>query len=132
MLKPLGFFEEVFANAPAGVSAGRLLASIPDSPAPDVEDIARYLHSGHAIFDTMGAERDIVTDDRWILGAASLLTDGVWVWRVDLAHYVRRYGVTLPGDFLEHARRARYTVPDVAVSRLRELTTEILPALGFH
>jgi hypothetical protein len=132
MLEPLGFFEELFANAPQGVSAGRLMDAIPDSPAEDVRNIAEYLQSGHEIFDTMGAERDVVTNAGWILGAASLQTDGVWVWRVDLAHYVRRYGVRLPATFVNHVRRLDYAVPDVSESRLAELTAEVLPKLGFR
>lgn len=132
MLKPLGFFEEIFSDAPEGVSAGRLLESIPGTPLPDSDDIARYLKSGHEIFDTMGAERDVVSEGKWILGAASLQTDGEWVWRVDLSHYVRRYGVSLLPEFVEHARSLRYTVPDVPESRLAELTDEILLELGFR
>ena len=132
MLKPLGFFEELFAHAPVGVSAGRLKEAVPDAPAHDVARIAGYLESGHGIFDTMGAERDVVADDRWILGAASLQTDGLWVWRVDLAHYVRRYGVGLPDELTEHVRSLQYAVPDVPDSRLAALTAEILPRLGFR
>jgi hypothetical protein len=132
MLKPLGFFEEIFSDAPEGVSAGPLLEAIPDTLPPDSVDIARYLKNGHEIFDTMGAERDVVTGGKWILGAASLQTDGEWVWRFDLAHYVRRYGVRLPAEFIQHARDLRYTVPDVPESLLSELTDEILPELGFR
>ncbi|SFF54814.1 hypothetical protein SAMN05216251_118102 [Actinacidiphila alni] len=132
MLKPLGFFEELFPGAPEGVSAGRLLESIPDTPAEDSGKIAAYLKNGHEIFDTMGAERDVVTGGRRILGAASLQTDGVWVWRVDLAHYVRNYGVLLPSDFTDHVRRLDHTVPAVPDARLVELADEVLPCLGFR
>jgi hypothetical protein len=33
-------------------------------------------------------------------GCSSLLTVGAWVWRRDLAHYVERYHVGLPDDFV--------------------------------
>lgn len=132
MLKPLGFFEEIFSDAPEGVSAGRLLESIPETPERDSADIARYLKSGHGIFDTMGAERDVVSGEKWIIGAASLQTDGDWVWRVDLAYYMRRYGVTLPDEFTDHVRDIRYTVPEIPEAHLAELAFEVLPQLGFR
>jgi hypothetical protein len=34
---------------------------------------------------------------------SSELSDGLWVWPVDLGHYVRDHGVLLPNEFVRHA-----------------------------
>ncbi len=36
---------------------------------------------------------------------SSELSDGIWVWPSGLAHYVWKHGVSLPPEFLAHARR---------------------------
>ncbi|MGI5182566.1 hypothetical protein ACQEVZ_40555 [Dactylosporangium sp. CA-152071] len=57
-------------------------------------------------------------------GASSLLTDGVWVWRRDLAYYLRRYHVALPDEFRDHAARNGYLVPPMEPRRIVELQKE--------
>ncbi|NEA39870.1 hypothetical protein G3I42_11405 [Streptomyces sp. SID11385] len=53
--------------------------------------------------------------------AASLLTDGTWVWRLDLAHYVAHAHVRLPADFLSAVRARAYVPPEVDADRLTAL-----------
>ena len=48
------------------------------------------------VFDVMEATPDPRGADRRIAGGSSLLTDGYWVWRQDLAAYVEHFGVALP------------------------------------
>src|SRR5262245_38281453 len=40
------------------------------------------------------------------------LTDGHWVWPEALAIYVENYHVLLPSEFLEHAIRNNYIIPN--------------------
>ncbi|MEU9407859.1 hypothetical protein AB0E08_19555 [Streptomyces sp. NPDC048281] len=57
-----------------------------------------------------------------LVGCSSLLTDGAWVWRRDLAHYVGRHGVMLPAEFVERMRGFDWKPPadavDVPLARL--------------
>ncbi|MFD5596727.1 hypothetical protein [Streptomyces griseorubiginosus] len=57
-----------------------------------------------------------------LVGCSSLFTDGCWVWRGDLGHYVGRHGVTLPVGFVERMREFDGKPPidevDAAVARL--------------
>ncbi|MGW4545355.1 hypothetical protein ACWEN4_03135 [Streptomyces violaceorubidus] len=56
----------------------------------------------------------------------SLLTDGVWLWRDDLAYYVDRYHLALPGDFVAYVGELGYSPPEVPESRLVEILTRDL------
>ncbi|MGW0422823.1 hypothetical protein [Streptomyces sp. NPDC003015] len=57
-----------------------------------------------------------------LVGCSSLFTDGSWVWRGDLGHYVGRHGVTLPPEFVERMREFDWKPPadavDASVARL--------------
>jgi hypothetical protein len=52
------------------------------------------------------------------------LTDGEWLWRDDLAHYVERHHVRLPEDFLESVRANGYQIPEITETTLRERSEE--------
>jgi len=70
---------------------------------------------------------DDFADDEWIAGSESLVTDGTWIWPVDLVHYVRRHHVALPQEFLEHIRANSYTAPAVPDERTRQIFHEEFP-----
>jgi len=40
------------------------------------------------------------------------LTDGVFVWPEGLHHYVSRYNVVLPEEFVEHMKLNNFNVPE--------------------
>lgn len=69
--------------------------------------MARYLRDGTPLVDVMEATPDPFDSAIFINGGPSLLSDGTWVWREDLAHYVECYLVGLPDEFVEHARAAQ-------------------------
>ncbi|MGV9322224.1 hypothetical protein [Streptomyces sp. NPDC003660] len=104
--------------------------------APSLRDAARavgerdegrvlaYLDACPEIYTTMGAERDVIADDVWITGAGSLITDGTWVWPIELAHYVRRHHVALPHEFITHIRAQNYVCPEVSGDRARSIFEE--------
>jgi hypothetical protein len=39
------------------------------------------------------------------------LTDGAWVWPEGLWHYVERYAVRLPNEFVDHMRGNNFRIP---------------------
>ncbi|MCX4716853.1 hypothetical protein OG818_13680 [Streptomyces virginiae] len=67
------------------------------TPYPKAE-IKRYLDSGHPIFDIMESTIDVVEGAFRVPGGSSLLSDGRFVWRVDLAAHVERYHLELPAN----------------------------------
>lgn len=67
-----------------------------------------------------------------VRGGPSLLTDGEWFWRHDLARYVRRYQVRLPGAFTEWMKGSEYEVRAVELEALRLLSVAAIERLGYQ
>lgn len=114
-MKPLGFFREMMEfDAPEFPEAGASEGALPVELVPMV---VAYLQRGTGFFDVMGATADPISPGRSISGGASLLTDGTWVWRLDLPHYVLAFRMALPDEFIERAFQAvrTQTFPDITV-----------------
>ncbi|MFF3403592.1 hypothetical protein ACFYW6_34485 [Streptomyces sp. NPDC002659] len=130
MIQRVGFFRE-FEAQDVDLSA----PSIHDAARPhaidDESGILAYLSSGTEIFSAMGAERDVITGDEWLPGAGSLVTDGTWMWLVELHHYVKRYHAELPADFLATVRSARYSAPAVSRDRVEEIYRKVFGGVPF-
>ena len=70
-----------------------------------------YLSHGVLLLGSPGFERDVLDpQDATILGYG-YLTDGVWTWREDLAHYVQKYHLALDVGFISHMRANGWRVP---------------------
>lgn len=130
MIKRVGFFRE-FEPQDADLSAPSIHDAVRPHGMDDESGILAYLSSGTEIFSTMGAERDVITGDEWIPGAGSLVTDGTWMWPVELHHYVKRYHTELPEDFLATMRSTRYTAPVVSRDSVEEIVREVFGGLPF-
>lgn len=126
MTKRAGFYRETYSSG-APADAPSVHDAVRDAGPRDEDSVVAYLESAEEIWTTMGAGRDAVTDDEWIAGAGSLLTDGTWLWPVDLVHYVRRHHAALPAEFLDHIRAGGYTVPVVSRERGLEIFHEEFP-----
>ncbi|MCM3266488.1 hypothetical protein M3765_21205 [Streptomyces thermoviolaceus] len=120
-MKVAGFFEEFWTRS-FGESAGSVRDFVAELPYADADEIGAYLRDGHPVFCAMGAVEDVLRPGEFLLGGASLFTDGEWLWRGDLWHYVRSHGVTLPEEFLERVRARGYKVPAIGRSRLLEVS----------
>lgn len=130
-MKTVGFFQELNPKRPS-VYQGNIADSVTTEALPDEKAVVSYLRGGCSLLDVMGAEEDVLGSGRHIVGGASLMTDGEWLWREDLQFYVTNYHLRLPDEFLAAIRRNNYRVPDVSVATLREVGEEALQLLGFH
>lgn len=63
--------------------------------------IADYLRSGHVLIDVLETRPDVL-DGSVVEESSSVLGDGQWVWREDLAHYVAKYRLGLGQEFLSY------------------------------
>lgn len=93
-----------------------------ERPLPDVDQVVAYLRAGHVLIDFMDVQDDVFDGSRQVLGGPTILTDGEWLWRDDLAYYASRHDVALPEEFLAHIRRHDYTVPVVDEPTLEKCT----------
>lgn len=89
-----------------------------------VMPVLMYLSMGTDVIDVMEATRDPFDHAKYISGGPSLTTDGEWVWRYDLEHYVRLYRLGLPEEFLARVRRVQ-TEPVQKMS-VKEVISEVL------
>lgn len=94
--KSLGFFRELSYGEPDGPS---LLQSRRDAPQPHEDLIVDYLGRGTLQIASPGPVWDVI-DGSGPIGTASCYTDGEWLWPGDLRHYVSRYHVALPEEFV--------------------------------
>ncbi|MEU9375945.1 hypothetical protein AB0D94_19455 [Streptomyces sp. NPDC048255] len=101
------------------------------APYPKAE-VKRYLDSGHPVFDIMELTIDVIGGAFRVPGGSSLLSDGRFVWRVDLAAYVERYNLELPAEFVEHAGSHGFSMPAEDLPTLRAVSKAALSALGFR
>lgn len=106
--------------------------SLGKSVAYEKEEVAAYLKAGHPVLDVMESCRDVVSGQGLIRGGSSVLTDGEWVWRWDLAHYVRSYDLQLSEDFLSSIMRNSFLIPAVNLERLIEISAAVNESLGFR
>ena len=98
-MKVVGLFRELGSGIDASVqSIHRLVGNLPSD---SVDVVVSYLKSGVPIFDVMEGTIDPLDNSVVIEGGPSLVSDGVWVWRNDLAYFVEKYRVGLPAEFLE-------------------------------
>ncbi|WP_330235039.1 hypothetical protein [Streptomyces sp. NBC_00566] len=117
MIKYAGLYRELGDVGDQSTSAPSLRNAAREAGEWDEGRVLAYLDAGHEIFTAMGAERDVIAGDVWITGAGSLITDGTWVWTIELAYYVGRHHVELLPEFLDHVRAQNYVSPEVPHDR---------------
>lgn len=128
----IGFYGELDPSGPKEIYKEMLKEVVEIDGSYQASRIIAYLDSGHPILDVMESTPDPLSPGVFVRGGASILTDGKWVWRYDLHHYVDRYRVPLPAEFVRDAAAANYAVPRVDVSNLRELSIAVSKKLGYR
>ncbi|MET7876175.1 hypothetical protein ACPXB1_12680 [Micromonospora sp. DT68] len=130
-MKTVGFFREL-GPSQTEVYVESIHPHVDSKPLPDALRVEDYLRHGHGLIDVMGAEIDVLGSGRHLIGGASVLTDGEWLWRDDLRFYLATYHVRLPTDFLQTVRSNDYRVPDLRGEQLRLAGEEAIRILGYH
>jgi hypothetical protein len=131
-MRYVGFFSEQQTYPALDTHRPSIWDALLAGPNYPEDLILEYLESGHAIFDMMGLDPDLLDDAISLPGGASLLTDGTWVWRDDLIHHVRRYPLHLPGDFVAAAERNHYKIPPFAIEELQRIAHQALVEVGIR
>lgn len=116
-LRVAGMFRE-FGPVRSAQPQESIFDSVADEELPDLTQVVSYLNSGHVLIDVMDVANDAFDSARQVMNGSTVLTDGDWLWRKDLAYYVRRHRVTLPADFLALIRERDYVVPSRDVPEL--------------
>ncbi|MFF5056198.1 hypothetical protein ACFY1S_23760 [Micromonospora sp. NPDC000663] len=128
MLKKVGFFPELDPKRAGETGEPSIHASVRAVGEADEERILQYLDSGHMIIPVMEGGPDVITGEygyEEASGCSSWISDGAWVWRYDLAHYLRRHHVELSADFLSHVRSSGYIIPPLSDEEMLELADQL-------
>ncbi len=118
LLMPLGFFRELRHGDPDGPSLEELAGA---GNAADTDMLVAYLRDGAALIVSPGLVSDVLSGDETPVCERHIVTDGVWVWPLDVAHYVEKRDVGLPLEFLEHVQRVSYKIPHISNEQLSAL-----------
>jgi hypothetical protein len=107
MLKRITFRE----MTGGGTSEPSMLELRFENAEPFESKVVSYLRSGVVLDECLGVETDVIDAADQNLLYQSDRTDGTWVWREDLAHYVEKYHLRLPDEFLANMRANQWVVP---------------------
>jgi hypothetical protein len=121
-IENLGFFRELPHGDPEGESLIRIL-SMGDVAVQ--EFVAGYLEKGTVLAATAQRVFDVLDDEKSDAGQLAVMTDGVWVWPADLPYYVRKYNISLPGRFVEHAKLSKWTPPKLSTKDLLDIESKM-------
>lgn len=119
----VGFYRE--QGHFRGIDLPSIRDAAPDVRLDDLPRVHKYLTEAHWVTLVMEASEDLLAGELRegepeLAGGPSLHSDGTWVWPHDLAYYVRKCGLALPGDFLDHIRAQRYEPPELTrLQRMR-------------
>lgn len=93
--------QEKFEQISIAQLSGRLDPSLRES-------LANYLSEAHSLLAT-GNIQDPMDTQRGLVVPFGYCTDGEWTWPAYWGYFVREYGVQLPDEFIEHARKREFT-----------------------
>ncbi len=126
-LKRVGFFREVRERLREDASA---LPSLHDAVRPtghpDEGCIVTYLREGVCLLACGGVMPDVLTPSDHVRTSPDYLTDGVWLWPSELAHYVASHHVAVPGDFVADMRRNGWVVPGLSRAAQAAMADEVV------
>lgn len=122
-LQAAGMFREL-GEVRSGEPQPSIFDSVAAAELPDRDRVLGYLNSGHVLIDVMDIADDPFEPGRQIMNGSTVLTDGDWLWRKDLAYFVRIRRVALPDAFLALIRERDYAVPERDVPVLAACSQE--------
>jgi hypothetical protein len=117
-LKVVGFFGDLPHGLPGRPTVAESASA---RPVEDEDRLVEYLREGHPFITSTELAYDVIADpdqQGHPIAHLVILTDGAWVWPADLPHYLERYHVRLPQEFLDHAARMDWRMPDVVLEDL--------------
>jgi hypothetical protein len=118
----VGFNREL--EPKSAFASGSIRDAVASVAGGDEARIAEYLEAGYGIIDYTESGYDVLGSGAINVACSSLVSDGEWVWRNDLAFYVRRYHLRLADEFVEHVRANDCTMPAEDISKLMKRTEE--------
>ncbi len=111
-----GFFRELRHGDPLGPSLEESKGKL----APEKRQPASLYLRGGSVLATTGIPLDDWFDGTRAIAIQELRTDGEWVWPADYAHYVEKYAVDIPVEFLDLMAKRNWFAPELSPEKLLE------------
>ena len=124
-LRAVGFYREMEIATGGEPSIHRDVGTIDPAIKPRA---LSYLRAGAVLLAYFTLSEDVLDEGRAVLGPLEIRTDGEWVWRSDLAHYVERYDLGLQPEFVEHMASRSWQPPAAESIDVETVTVKA----GFH
>ncbi|SDM08877.1 hypothetical protein SAMN04488074_116111 [Lentzea albidocapillata subsp. violacea] len=121
-LKEAGFFETADDVAATSRSAAPEWAS----------SAVRYLEQGQIFLASSGWEDDLLDEWAGPIAQVALRTDGEWIWPNSLAHYVTKYHVELPAEFLARMAVHDWVAPELGQDAVDQVCRRHREQQGFE
>lgn len=113
-VEPLGVFGILASQREWETFRSKLEELSERIPEPDRAKVADYLRSGYMTLAIMEISHDVLNRTFEYPGGSAILTDGTYYWRADATEYVLRYGSGLSPDFMAHAQRSNWKIPQMS------------------
>jgi hypothetical protein len=131
VLKRVGFFQEVRVLLGEDVSGlPSLHEAVRPTADPDEANTLNYLREGVCLAACGGVMADVLNPLSGLMTSPDYLTDGVWLWAGELAHYVAEHHVSLPQEFVAHMRGNRWVVPHLDPSKVNAFLEQLKQLWG--
>ena len=118
--REIGFYE----------SADEVRAAMTGGEQPWEQDALRYLEQGHLVVIPLAWATDLLDPDGPGVNERGEWTDGVWFWSGTLVHYLRKYHVALPEEFLAHMAANLWAVPPMTDAEVLAISSLRYPFLA--
>ncbi len=110
-LIPVGFYRELTDDPDEQQSLPSITEAIVESPQEHEGRVAAYLRNGVCLGARGGFVSDVFDPSSRTPLVPHLYTDGIYLWRLDIAHYVEKYHLRLPEDFIRHMASMNWQPP---------------------
>jgi hypothetical protein len=110
-----GFFKELSHGDENGLSIYEMIRQTANA---NESRITHYLRSGAELVICFGVVSDVLNPSSEVMISPHIMTDGFWVWPLDLAYYVENYHVDLPSEFVTHMEKTKWQMPDISDEQL--------------
>jgi hypothetical protein len=110
-LIPVGFFRELSDDAEEQERLPSLRDALSSLPQDNEEKIVLYLRQGVCVAAIGRYLEDVLDPSCRLPLCRHLHTDGTYLWRLDVAHYVEKYHLRLPREFVEHMTKLNWQPP---------------------
>lgn len=96
------------------------------------EFVLSYLNSGELLTGVRGPGPDLLDNSKEIVGKGSCITDGYWIWTVDVPYYVENYDIGLPEEFVDHMAKNDYKIPKITEQEAYEMEISLLKLIRIN